>query len=101
MLAVPPSHPMTLLEVEEQHPNLGVDKDVARREAHPVPVVARKGNGSLVEDPDEARLTTLVRARRPAGAVGGGQEGHVPSLEESPIIGADRVPDQHTVDPVG
>src|SRR5205085_9460282 len=52
-------------------------------------------------DAHEAGIAALVRARRHAVLVAGGQEEHVPSLDEGAVALADGVGDQPLLDAVG
>src|SRR5262249_18511984 len=76
---------------------------VARREEHPVSVVVRESDGSLVEHAHESRLAALVGALRSALGIRRGQEDHVASLDERPVAVVDRRParEEPLLDPVG
>jgi hypothetical protein len=82
-------------------PTAGVHERVAEREEHPVPVVAREGDRTLVEYAHEAGVAALVRAVGPPVRVGGGQEQHVRALDELTAGGIDRVDQLALLEPVG
>ena len=70
---------------------MGVRGRISEREVHPVAVPVRERNRPLVDDPDEAGLTALVRALRPALGVGRREEEHVHPLDERAIVILDPV----------
>ena len=89
------------VEVDEEQAHVRVRCDVAEREEHPVPVVARERERGLVENAHEARLAALVGALRIAVGIGRGEEEHVARLDERAILLVDRRVDEPRFDPVG
>src|SRR5438874_3983456 len=76
-------------------------QDVSHREVHAVAVVVREGDRVLVEHSDEPGVPALVRAGGGTAFVAGGEEEHVPRLDEGAVALADRGGDQPLVDAVG
>ena len=91
----------TLLEVDEEQPDVWVDERIPRGEEHPVAVVVRERNRVLVDDANEAGVAALVRALRPSLGVGRRDEDHVAALDEGPVVVVDPVSHEPLVDPVG
>ena len=67
-----------------------------------VAVVAGERDRALVQHAHESRFAALLRALRPAPAVGGREEEHVGALDKGSVVVGDlAVRQQDVLDPVG
>lgn len=89
------AHAALLLEVDEQQANSTRLDDVSHRQVHAIAVVVGERERRIIDDGDEARVATFVRACRLAGRVDTGEKEHVETLDERLVIRGEAIMHLH------
>src|SRR6516225_5435897 len=77
---------MWLLEVDEQHADVVVSKQITHRIKHAVAIVAGKRDGFAVDYANESWIAALVRDSRPALVIDGRQKEHVTAFDKRLVL---------------
>src|SRR5690606_11782477 len=78
--------PVRGLEIDQQHADFAIDRDVAHRQKHAVPIKTGEGQGSTVDDFYKTRITAFVGTCRVAAMIDGCKEEHIPAFDKTTML---------------